>query len=234
MNLQNIIHLIKRYFIESGKKDINSFLLIILVIVLFGLFSISGGVGDSMMFTLLLVMGTVYAARIFGIFQPANKAIHYLTIPASTAEKTVANGFLVFIYYNVVLIFSLIIGDVIGGLAHKLLNPTYYYVFHMPFSLGNLITILLLESVFMFGSIYFKTRPFIKTALVIIGIFIFFFILNTSLLGSFVIRHNPQTLKDLNDSFYDINIELIEYTVSFLIFAFFNIMTWLRLRETEA
>lgn len=234
MNIQNIIHLIKRYFIESGRKDINSFLLIILIITFIGFISISGGVSDSLMNILLLVMGTVYAARIFGIFQPANKAIHYLSIPASTAEKTIANGFLVFIYYNIVLILSLIIGDIIGGLAHKLLDPTYYYVFHMPFSLGNLIPILLLESVFMFGSIYFKTRPFVKTALVIIGIFLFFFILNTSLLGSFIIRQNPKTLKDLNDSFYDINIKLIEYTVSFLIFAFFNIMTWLRLRETEA
>ena len=38
MNTNNIINLIKRYFIESGKKDINSFLLIVLIIAFVSFF----------------------------------------------------------------------------------------------------------------------------------------------------------------------------------------------------
>ena len=109
MNTNNIFNLIKRYFIESGRKDINSFLLIVLIIAFVSFFSVSGSLSDSMMVFLLLVMGFLYASRIFGVFQPAGKAIHYLTIPASSAEKTIANALLVYVYFNILLMVSLIL-----------------------------------------------------------------------------------------------------------------------------
>ena len=120
MNTKNISNLIKRYFIENGRKDINSFLLIVLIIAFVSFLSVSGSISDSMLVFLLLIMGIIYAGKIFGVFKPAGKAIHYLTIPASTAEKTIANGLLAFVYYNIFLVVSLLLGSIFGGLAHKL------------------------------------------------------------------------------------------------------------------
>ena len=45
---------------------------------------------------------------------------------------------------------------------------------------------------------------------------------------------NPENIQKLQKNFNNLNGELIEYTVSILTFVFFNFMTWLRLRETEA
>ena len=234
MNTNNIFNLIKRYFIESGKKDINSFLLIVLIIAFVSFFSVSGSISDSMMVFLLLVMGIIYAGRIFGVFQPAGKAIHYLTIPASTAEKTIANGLLVFVYFNILLMVSLILGNVIGGLAHKLLDSAYIYHFDMPFDFDDLLLLLILESVYMFGSIYFKNRAVIKTSLIIFGIFFFFIILDTIILSQYLNHFGQQSIQRGNEFFDKFNVEWLEYGISVLTFFFFNFMTWLRLRETEA
>ena len=234
MKAKNIFNLIRRYFIESGRKDIGSFILIALIIAFFSFFSVSGSISDSMMVFLLFLMGILYAGKIFGVFQPAGRAIHYLTIPASTLEKTIANGLLTFVYFNILLIAALLLGNTLGGLAHKLLDPTYHYHFYMPFDWDNLIMILVFESVFMFGSIYFKQRAAIKTSLVIFAIFLFFIILDTTLVGRYFIHSNPDSIKEAENVFNNINGELIEYVTSILVFIFFNFMTWLRLRETEA
>jgi hypothetical protein len=234
MSTKNIFNLLRRYFIESGRKDITTFALIVLIITIVSFLSVSGNISDSMMVFLLFLMGLLYASRIFNIFQPAGRAIHFLTIPASNIEKTIANGFLVYIYYNILLIVALLLGNFLGGMAHKLLNPEYHYIFYMPFSLDNLILILVFESIFLFGSIYFKQRAAIKTALVIIAFFLFFIILDTSLVGRYFIHSNPESIKEAEHIFNSINVDLIEYTISIFSFVFFNFMTWLRLRETEA
>ena len=130
MNTKNILNLLRRYFIEGGRKDITTFVFIVLIITLVSFFSVSGSVGDSMMVFLLFLMGLLYAGRIFNIFQPTGRVIHYLTIPASSIEKTIANGFLVYIYYNVLLVVALLLGNILGGMAHKLLAPEYHYIFY--------------------------------------------------------------------------------------------------------
>ena len=234
MNANNIFNLIKRYFIESGRKDINSFLLIVLIIAFVSFFSVSGSISGSMMVFLLVLMGIIYASKVFGIFQPAGKAIHYLTIPASTAEKTMANSLLVFVYYNILLMASLLLGNLIGGLAHKLLDPAFTYHFYMPFDFDDLLMLLVLESVYLFGSIYFKNRAAIKTSLVIFTVLLFFIILDTIILGQHVNHFNQHSIQYTNEFFSKFNFEWIEYGISALVFVFFNFMTWLRLRETEA
>lgn len=234
MNTKNIYNLIRRYFIESGRKDITTFALIVLIITLVSFFSISGSISSGMIVFLLFIMGILFAGRIFNIFQPAGRAIHYLTVPASNIEKTIANGFLVYIYYNILIIVALLLGNFLGGMAHKLLAPEYLYIFHMPFSVDNLILTLVFESIFLFGSIYFKQRAAIKTALVILAFFLFFIILDTALIGSYFVHSNPESIKEAENVFNNINGDLIEYTASILAFIFFNFMTWLRLRETEA
>lgn len=234
MKIQNILNLIKRYFIESGKKDIHSFLLIVLIIAFVSFLSVSGSISGSMMCFLLLLMGIIYAGRIFGIFQTAGKTIHYLTIPASTAEKTIANGLLVFIYYNILLIVSLLLGNIIGGVAHKLLDSSYTYQFYMPFDFDDLLLLLLMESVYMFGSICFKNHAVIKTSLVIISVFLFFIILGTFIIGQQFNYYGEKSFELSEEFFNSINFELIEYCLSAFLFIFFNFMTWLRLRKTEA
>lgn len=248
MKVQNILNLLKRYFIESRKKDLTTALLVILITAFLTFISVSDSDGGGLLVIVLYIMALIYAAKVFRVFQPAGRAIHYLTLPASSLEKTIANGILVFIYYNLLLIVSLLLGYVIGGLLQELLSYflckysnahldcSYSYQFHMPFSVHNIIVLIVFESIFMFGSVYFKTHSFIKTALILFGFLFFLFVIDGVIMGSYLMRIqgiSPRFVEDIQNSFIIVHGELIENILSVLIFLFFGFMTWLRLRETE-
>lgn len=234
MNTQNIINLIKRYFIESDRKDITTFVSVLLIIAFVGVFQPMGRVSDSLMWLILYIMSIVFAGRVFGIFQPANRAIHYLTIPASSAEKTLVNACLVYLYYNILLITALFLGGILSELVRKIIVSSYELQLYFPFDWNDLCFLLILESIFMFGSIYFKTHAVSKTLLSLLVIVIFFVILDTTILGFYMQSFTSGSFHRVQNSLEKDNFDLLEYAVSILVFLFFNFMTWLRLRETEA
>ena len=86
----------------------------------------------------------------------------------------------------------------------------------------------------MFGSIYFKTHAVSKTLLSLLVIVIFFVILDTTILGFYMQSFTSGSFHRVQNSLEKDNFDLLEYAVSILVFLFFNFMTWLRLRETEA
>ncbi len=234
MNFRNIINLSRRYFIEGGRKDITTFFIVTLIIAFIGFIQPMGRVSDSFMAFVLFIMSVLYAGRTFSIFQPVSKTIHYLTIPASTAEKTLFNACLVYLYYNALLIAALFLGTTISELIHKLMSSDYNFQLYFPFDWSDLLSLLTLESVFLFGSIYFKTHPVAKTLLSLMVIMIFFFILDTSIFGHYMNSLSPEKMMHLNKSMEEATINHYAYGFCIVVFVFFNFMTWLRLRETEA
>lgn len=234
MNIQNVIHLIKRYFIENRRKDITTAITLILVIAIIGFLQPVGQVSTSLTTFIFCILGWVFAGHIFGIFQPASKAIHYLTIPASNAEKTLVNAGLIYLYYNILLLVSLFIGTLIGELLHKLIFHQGWIELYLPFDWSNLTFLLLGESIFLFASIFFKTHPIIKACLCILLFGLFFLILSSILLGLSMQSMDSNWMLHFQTSLENINFEWIGYSIFAILFIFFNLMTWLRLKKTEA
>ncbi len=225
MNFQNLVNLTRRYFIEGGRKDISTFLTVILIIAILD-FIQPLGVSNTFMLLVLNIMAILYAGRILGIFQPISKAIHYLTIPASSGEKTLFNACLVYLYYNAMLVTALFLGSVLGELLRKLIISGYEFRLFFPITWNELFTLLTFESVFIFGSIYFRTHPVIKTLLWMLAVSMVLFLVDSSIMNIY----NKKAFISSNN----IDIEQIRLCISIVIFVFFNFMTWLRLRETEA
>lgn len=225
MNIHNLVNLTRRYFMESGRKDITTFLTVVLIIAIID-FIQPLGVNDTFMILVLNIMGIIYAGRVFGIFQPISKTIHYLTIPASSGEKTLLNACLVYLYYNALLVAALFLGSVLGELLRKLIISSYEFRLYFPLTWNELFTLLTFESVFMFGSIYFRTHPVVKTLLWMLAVSMGLFLVDSSIMNFY---SSKSIFK-----FSQLDIERIRLYISIVIFVFFNFMTWLRLRETEA
>ena len=157
-----------------------------------------------------------------------------MTIPASSAEKTLVNACLVYLYYNILLITALFLGGILSELVRKIIVSSYKLQLYFPFDWNDLCFLLILESIFMFGSIYCKTHAVSKTLLSLLVIAIFFVILDTTILGFYMQSFTSGSFHRVQNSLEKDNFDLLEYAVSILVFLFFNFMTWLRLRETEA
>ena len=229
MNTRNLVNLSRRYFIENGRKDITTFITVALIVAFLD-FIQPMGVSDFFFILVLYIMAILYAGRIFGIFQPVSKTIHYLTIPASSGEKTLFNACLIYLYYNAMLIAALFLGASLGELLSKLIITDYVFQLHFPLSWNEFFTMLTFESIFMFGSIYFKTHPIIKTLLCMLAISLVLFIIDSSIIST----HSPESIYQFFLSTSEIDSNRIRLYISIVIFIFFNFMTWLRLRETEA
>lgn len=210
---------------ESGRKDITTFLTVVLIIAIID-FIQPLGVNDTFMILVLNIMGIIYAGRVFGIFQPISKTIHYLTIPASSGEKTLINACLVYLYYNALLVAALFLGSVLGELLRKLIISSYEFRLYFPLTWNELFTLLTFESIFMFGSIYFRTHPVVKTLLWMLAVSMGLFLVDSSIMNFY---SSKSIFK-----FSQLDIERIRLYISIVIFVFFNFMTWLRLRETES
>ncbi|MDR1113346.1 MAG: hypothetical protein LBL18_06285 [Bacteroidales bacterium] len=102
--------------------------------------------------------------------------MNYLLVPANSAEKTVVNLILVHILINILLIVTLFagicFGIIIGSLyfQHSLNFNNFAIDFADIFTLSNILEFLAFQSLFIFGSVYFRKGAFAKTLLAL-GLF---------------------------------------------------------------
>lgn len=132
---------------------------------------------------LLCFVGCLQAANIFGSWTDKNQAMHFITLPAKTIEK-----FIVAFLFTTILfvpIFSLVYMFTTYGIVSLLfekhtsrqLTDTYILFFNAN-SIGVLAWVFtLIQSVFLFGSVFFKNRQFVKSGLVLVAFFLLFALL---------------------------------------------------------
>ena len=242
MNTKNIKNLLKAYFIENWKTDLFQFGMLA-AIVLFGI--IMSGRCSNMNFPIAVSMMflMIYPERLFRNLHGNSPRIHYLSIPASNNEKVVANMLLANIYYVVGLVVSCALGLVLAHLYLKIRGfegVDFCNVFD-----GNAAGILLIFatlSVFFFGSIYFRKRSTLST----IGVNMLLGLVFTALLaltmwtnGLLLIPkgaayHDYIWSFDSSISLSDTMENIIGYAGLSLIIIYFYVLSFLRLKETEA
>jgi hypothetical protein len=196
-------------------------------------------------FTLLLfVGGFIYTARSFRDLAEPVSGQFYLMLPGSALEKllskllasTVGFALWALLFYSAAANITELLSLLIFGAGHGFFNPFSAVV------LRPVLYYLVLQSVFLLGSIWFKKAALVKTtlaaAVLFIGLFLFAGLLFCLLFG--VPAPGPQTSLLVNRFFTEHKEELssmLDPLVPILFWAGFApvcwVITYLRLRETE-
>lgn len=129
-------------------------------------------------FFFLLGAGAVYTSTVFAQLGDKNKAIAFLTLPASQMEKYLVGWLYSFPIYLLLFVpsFYLIISILLHIDSRVDVEPELLNIFTSDIPI-HLIVIFysMLNAVMLFGSILFKKNQFVKTAFIIfIGIFLLY------------------------------------------------------------
>jgi len=241
MNITRVINLLRAYFIERRK------MLLILTIIAFAVATLEP-IGGLLEIAPLAPYGfLIVLAGMF--FQPSlkrNNSTHFFSLPVTVGEKF-CHAIVVFVTLMIACHIILIAGTYAG---YYLIRPVFNSTQNVL--VANGIGILELNiwylrgylfyaavlSTFLFGSIYFKKKAFLKTLAVGLGFLLIFIPLYNYLLlfiafGSFMPftggEYSFEMTHILHLSFY----AKYSYMIFSVITLFFLSLTYLRLKETE-
>jgi hypothetical protein len=212
----------------------------------------NGGDGRAFhipMYTLLLVVGGfVVTSLAFADLHDERKGMLYLSLPGSLLEKFVSKLLQTSVFWAIGATIVYFVGSLAGaGISQLAFGGSHGG--YLPLSPGDLEivwTYLLAQSIFLFGSIYFKKAAFIKTVLAVI-VFAFAFAFVMVIAGRIVFASEfahliptDAEMERLGQKLTDLTVEwprvfeIIGNVVNFAVVpVFFWIAGFIRLRETE-
>lgn len=169
----------------------------LMLTISFILYAISHGPGgsrdfaqNSTFFIGLAGGGSFLASVVFGYFGGNAKGYSYLTLPASPFEKWLCGVLIVGVLYPAVFILFFSIMDRAFASSYLVRHdpaaadyPMMQQVFPLDgWMAQNVYTLFFIYAgAMMVGSLYFNKMSFIKTALILFGLFIFFFVSNSGI-----------------------------------------------------
>lgn len=229
----------RRYFIENWRKDVQMF------IIMLGLTAFFSFLSYVFYILLFLIFMILYAGRIFGMLGKASSGIHYLLIPATTAEKLVTNILLANIYYYLVLMLAAVGGVGLGTLLLAWIFSPQYAIdalhndllfFLEKFSPVSHVFYLntCIIAMLIFSSVYFRKKAIVKFFLTGFVLVLFFTIFDTFLISQSYNPDMPFFDNDLLPHLSDFGQQLLWFIIPIVLTIYFWILSYLRLRETEA
>jgi hypothetical protein len=235
MNITRIINLFRAYLIENKKK------LLIICFITFGIVAFGLTVSREFETFLSFPYYALFFLACFTIFGFKSNRMHFFILPSTTAEKFLYAIVTIVIMGAVLYLLSLA-GAYIG---YYLIHPLIY--FETSNYLGGIdilndsiwawesyLSFASTLSVFLFGSIYFKTNAFFKTLGIVVGflfgIGIYFLILFYIIFGNTISSDDSLSFNIASDYVF---LQNYWYVVPIAIIVFFLSLTYLRLRETE-
>lgn len=224
MDFKNVFNLIRCFIVEKFKKEFTPLIVIAVVVPVLSDF-------DTIVFVYTF-LSILFAARIFKNLQNSQSAIAYMMMPASPAEKTMANFLLVSVIYPLVCALFSLIALGVDVLFFKFFQD---YPYTMPQDIGVSLGFFLLLAIFSFASVYYKKHSFWNVCLW--GVVMVSFILIYTGLFCYIFADNifSADLSMLNEpinDFFD-SYPIVSSVVQLLLICFFWGMTYLRLKETE-
>ena len=193
-----------------------------------------------------IVIVIVFAGR---FFQPAlkrNNSTHFFNLPVTAAEKFVS----AIIYLLICGIILHLVGLAGASIGHYLLLPLirgevnmhgFTFLDTIFLTCDGYLSAAATISVFLFASIYFKSKAFVKTlvsgAVFLFGFSIYFFVLFCIAFGGlnkfqnlYLANYDNSTNINIVDSAF---LQNNYYILPIIIILFFLSLTYLRLKETE-
>lgn len=221
MDFKNVFNLIRCFIVEKFKKEFTPLIVIAVVVPVLSDF-------DTIVFVYTF-LSMLFAARIFKNLQNSQSAIVYMMMPASPAEKTMANFLLVSVIYPLVCALFSLIALGVDVLFFKFFHD---YPYTMPQDIGVSLGFFLLLAIFSFASVYYKKHSFWNVCLwgvvilIYTGLFCYIFADNNIFSADLSAVSEP--INDFFDSY-----PIVSSVVQLLLICFFWGMTYLRLKETE-
>lgn len=221
MDFKNVFNLIRCFIVEKFKKEFTPLIVIAVVVPVLSDF-------DTIVFVYTF-LSILFAARIFKNLQNSQSAIVYMMMPASPAEKTMANFLLVSVIYPLVCALFSLIALGVDVLFFKFFQD---YPYTMPQDIGVSLGFFLLLAIFSFASVYYKKHSFWNVCLwgvvilIYTGLFCYIFADNNIFSADLSMLNEP--INDFFDSY-----PIVSSVVQLLLICFFWGMTYLRLKETE-
>lgn len=221
MDFKNVFNLIRCFIVEKFKKEFTPLIVIAVVVPVLSDF-------DTIVFVYTF-LSILFAARIFKNLQNSQSAIVYMMMPASPAEKTMANFLLVSVIYPLVCALFSLIALGVDVLFFKFFQD---YPYTMPQDIGVSLGFFLLLAIFSFASVYYKKHSFWNVCLwgvvilIYTGLFCYIFADNNIFSADLSAVSEP--INDFFDSY-----PIVSSVVQLLLICFFWGMTYLRLKETE-
>jgi len=235
MNITHIINLFRAYLIENKKR------LLIGAFITFGIVVFGFTVTTESVAFLSFPYYALFFLTCFTIFGFKNNRTQFFILPSTTAEKFIY-AMVTIVIMGIVFYLLSLAGAYIG---HYLIRPLLYFgTSHYMFNEVNILndsiwswksylSFISTLSVFLFGSIYFKTNAFFKTLGVgigfLFGIGFYFLALLYITFGNMMFSDNSININLTDYPFFQTHY----YIFPILIIVFFLSLTYLRLRETE-
>jgi len=166
------VGLLIRHDLASQRKSLTTGFLVIAGVA-FGIFLLASATGGrsavlaNTFVNILLIGGYVTSSVAFSELHDPKTGTHYMMLPGSTLEKYTAKLLVTSVGWTVAVIVVFAVGTVLGYLVSLVFfaeNPGVY----LPASRGvwiSIATYLVTQSIFLFGSIYFRKVAFLRTAL---------------------------------------------------------------------
>ncbi|MCK9484388.1 MAG: hypothetical protein M0R34_08500 [Candidatus Marinimicrobia bacterium] len=248
---KRLIHLIKNEVVSSYRSllvSTGAVGSVLLVIYLLQMLAHNLTAFHEVWYPLVLFIGGfVISSKIFSVLHDRRQNYVYLTLPASDFEKLVSKLILSSVgwiacsalFYFIFSALAAIISQIIWGDSMSIFNPFQYLY------LKCAAIFLVLQSLFIFGSIYFKKSALAKT---IGSLFLFGFILAliSGLFARIIFAKYIPWCGNMNidfeyyyfqadniETFARILGEIVKYSFWFLLAPFFWILSYIRLKEIE-
>ena len=124
------------------------------------------------LFKLMLFTGIIFTSRTLGEFQERDKGTYLMMIPASMEEKYLVRLLATLIgYYFYSVLVCILASEVANFISIFVLGRTSFEQ-HLTTDLTNAFCFFMFfHAVFFWGSLFFRKNAFLKTSLILIGIF---------------------------------------------------------------
>lgn len=233
--------LLQGLILENKKKDLRVALVTAGILLFFG-FIHSFPIVYDFFNGFNICIAFVVASMVFKRLASPSASISYMMIPASTFEKTVATIVYVQVYMLFVITVFSLAGAYLGVTFSQLYAVATQIATTSEFSYPSvtfanfgptLLAIYFLQSIAVFGSVYFRKLALLKMLLVY---FAYGFVVMLVLMGvAFAVADSYVfSGRSLVQNFSDEAIQAAFYIALTLGTLFFWFMTYLRHRETEA
>ncbi|MBP7781312.1 MAG: hypothetical protein KA049_00015 [Burkholderiales bacterium] len=247
MQTKTVKMLIKRELTEKRQSLI--WLSLLTTLILFftfpkQLFTANLQDGHGFIRFLFVSVGAYLAGSSFWEFSSAAKARSYLLIPAHTLEKITAKISVYIFGWWLLFILAWLIAGTLANLAFSILTGTFtlHNFFNSLFSilkilLPTLPAIFLLQSLGIFASCYFKKSALFKLAVALLGLGLLIASLTLAEVSLLVKYFGLAQMSSAPLLSQGLNFKLISCLAnsgSIIIGVIACLLSWLRLRETEA
>ncbi len=249
MNINNIIKLIKAYFYENWRNDlIYSFGIMAALSLVMTIVSNIPNLTEIKIAAIVFMV--YYPCRFYSKLHQPSSRIHFLMTPVTNAEKVVTGMLLTNIYFVAGIVLSVLIGQILGYGIVNMYKPDIFapYGIHnlgeflkwqvLPYDGEAVLMFFAGISIMFFAAIYFKKSPFWKLLLAGFVISLVFGAIMAGTEWLNVLLTVPAEIR--NGHYYKVEHNIATSSDWFMYVAYsvtivyFYVMSFLRMRETEA